>query len=115
MKDFTYLMTSTAGISHFMRENADGSTTFAASQANDPILDYNQKLRTENDGYSPSRELRRVASIPMALIYKWKHEEGWDAFDPEHADKLKQKLNDPDYAYLRTADGRIGMSNGILR
>lgn len=115
MKDFTYLMTSVAGVSHYMRDNADGSTTFAASQANDPILDYNQKLRTENDGYSKSRELRRVASIPLALIYQWRNEEGWDAFDPAHADKLKQRLNDPDYAYLRTAGGRLGISNGILR
>lgn len=115
MKDFKHLLTSAAGVSHFMRQNADGSTTFAASQANDPILDHNQRLRTENDGWSKSKELRRVASIPMSLVYKWRQEEGWDAFDPDHQDKLAQKLNDPDYAYLRTASGVLGVSNGVMR
>ncbi len=115
MKDFRHLLTSSAGLSHFMRENADGTTTFSASQDTTPILEMNQAMRTHDDGYNEARDRRRVAHIPWVLIYKWRTEEGWDALDPEHEDKLAQKLNDPDYAYLRTAGGRIGMSNGMMR
>jgi hypothetical protein len=35
--------------------------------------------------------------------------------DPAHADKLARKLNDPDWAYLRTAPGRLGVTNGVMR
>jgi hypothetical protein len=115
MKDFQYLMTSAARISHFMRENADGSTTFAASQDTSAILDANQAMRSENDGYTPSRDFRRVASVPFAILYQWAHEEGWpDPMDPP-ADAFMRKLNDSDWGKLRTADGRLGLSNGVMR
>lgn len=78
-------------------------------------LDFNKRAKLHNDGYSPTREMRRVASIPLALIQHWKATEGWDAFDPANADKLAQKLMDPDYAHLRTAEGRVGVTNGVLR
>jgi hypothetical protein len=115
MSEFRPLFTSAAGIRHYMRTNADGSHTFAASQDTQAILDRNRAMATENDGYTKSREMRRVASIPYVLIQKWLHEEGWDALDPENVDRLARKLNDPDYAYLRTADGRLGVSDGVMR
>ena len=49
------------------------------------------------------------------LINKWLQEEGWNALDPEHSDRLMRKLNSSEYAYLRTADGQLGMSNGVMR
>lgn len=115
-----FLKTSAAGISWFMEKVADTGDmardyAIHSHQEVDHVLDRNKALATHNDGYTPSREGRRVASIPMALIQKWKAEEGWDAFDPEHADKLAQKLNSSEYAHLRTAPGRIGVSNGIMR
>lgn len=115
MKDFEPFFKSSAGVSHYWRQNDDGTITWAASQDTDPILEANKAKATHNDGYSPTREMRRVASIPFALIAKWLHEEGWDAMNPEHADKLAQKLNSSEYLYLRTAEGRIGVSNGVIR
>lgn len=112
---FDPLFVSSFGVRHYMRENADGTTTFAASQDTDPVIEHNKRLATHNDGYSPTRELRRVASIPFALILKWKQEEGWDAFDPACADKLAQKLNSNEYLYLRTAEGRVGATADGLR
>ena len=29
-----------------------------------PILEHNKKLYTQNDGYSPDKGLKRIASIP---------------------------------------------------
>jgi hypothetical protein len=106
---------SSFGLLHSMRRNQDGSLSFAATQDCDPVLDRNKAMANHNDGYSPSREMRRVGSIPLVLIMKWKTEEGWDALDPDNKDRLVRKLNDPEYAYLRTAPGRIGYSNGVMR
>jgi hypothetical protein len=78
------------------------------------VLDQNKKLQNHNDGYSESRELRRVASIPAVVIEQWKNE-GIDIFNPDHAVAVARKLNDPDYAYLRTAGGNLGVSNGVMR
>lgn len=110
----TFLFTSSAGIDHHMIEDENG-TSFAASAATDPVIERNKAMATHNDGYTPDRELRRVASIPYIIGQKWLNEEGWWFLDPENADKLAAKLNDPDWAYLRTAPGRVGVSNGVMR
>lgn len=110
MSDFDPLFTSKAGVRWGYREDAGKGATFAATQEVAPILENNQAMASHNDGYSPSREMRRVASIPMTLLYKWMAEEGWDPFsqDPDCQRKLAQKLDDPEYHYLRTAPGRVG-------
>lgn len=115
-----FLKTSAAGISWFMEKvadtgNIDQDYAIHSHQEADHVLDANRAAASHNDGYTGDRTMRRVASIPLALIYKWRSEEGWDAFDPEHADKLKQKLNDPEYQFLRTAPGKLDVKNGQLR
>lgn len=109
-----YLFTSCAGVEHSMIEDEDG-THFAASAPTDPIIEHNKASATHNDGYSPSRELRRVAHIPYIIGLKWLNEEGWWFLDPDCSDRLAAKLNDPDWRHLRTAEGRVGMSNGVMR
>lgn len=88
-------------------DNEDGTATIIQQQNCDSVLERNKALYNHNDGYTPSRDMRRVASIPLELVYQWLAEEGWNAFDPHCSDKLKQKLNDPQYLYLRTAPGRL--------
>lgn len=114
----THLFRSSAGVDHWMIHDGN-ETRFAATQDVAPVLEQNKKMATHNDGYSQSRELRRVASIPYGIGLKWLNEEGWwfmDASkDPDVAKKLAAKLNSSDYAYLRTADGRVGVSNGQIR
>ncbi len=115
MTDRAPLIRTEAGISHDITFD-DGKIITSATQDTDGILDANRAMVTHNDGYSPSRELRRVASIPLVLIYKWRAEEGWDALNPAHADRLARKLNDPDYAWLRTAPGVVAaLPGGGLR
>ena len=103
------LFRSSTGVEHFWRDNGDGTQAVVSRQPVSDILDHNKALANANDGWSQGggRMMRRCASIPLALILKWKIEEGWDAFDPACAEKLRQKLNDPDYAYLRTAHWRV--------
>jgi hypothetical protein len=86
---------------------ADGALIIERAQDCAPILDRNKTLANDGDGFSASRAMRRVASIPLVLIEKWANEEGIDFFNPDHADAIKRKLNDPDYLWLRTAPGRV--------
>lgn len=114
MSSRTHLLRSSAGIDHYLIQDEAG-TRIASSQQTDAILDRNKAMATHNDGYSPTRELRRVASVPYVVALKWLNEEGWWMFDPENADKLAAKLNDSEWAHLRTAEGSLGVSNGVMR
>lgn len=101
------LYRSSAGVHHYWRPIGGDDYEVVSLQDAEPILEANKSAATHNDGYSKSRELRRAASIPLILVLKWLNEEGWFAFDPACADKLKAKLNSSDYRYLRTAPGRL--------
>lgn len=103
------------GIRRDYKLDENGQLSIRMSADIGAALDANRNMRNHNDGYSQSRELRRVAHIPDMLRLKWINEEGWDCLNPEYNDRLVKKLNDPDYAYLRTADGNLGYSNGIIR
>lgn len=76
------------------------------SQDVEPYLEANKALYTYNDGYSPSRELRRVASIPLVIVEQWM-KEGINIFDKNHREAIRRKLNDPENLFLRTAPGRL--------
>lgn len=110
MSDFEPLLTSRAGVRHAWKEEADGTVVFASSQDVAPVLERNKAAQTHNDGYSKSREMARVASIPLVIIMKWMTEEGWDPFsaDPDCQRKLAQKLDSAEYRYLRTSELIIG-------
>lgn len=111
-----YLFTDELGIRHSLEITPEGSTVIHATQDTDSIIDRNKAMATQNDGYTPSREMRRVATIPVIFRNKWLKEEGWDAFRPDlYPEQLLRKLSDPDWQHLRTAPGQLGVSNGVLR
>jgi hypothetical protein len=60
------------------------------------------------DGYGPTREWRRAATIPNILLEKWHKEEGIRWWDSEDTPKLMEKLDDPEWSFLRTAPGHLG-------
>lgn len=100
------------GIRRKFIDNEDGTYAVVEEQACDSILERNKAMYTHNDGYSPSREMRRVASVPTTMLYRWIVEEGFDARYPgswkEAFEKVcKRNLNSSEYLYLRTAPGRI--------
>lgn len=71
-----------------------------------PIIDNNKRLAADGDGYSPSREMRRIASVPLVIVEKWRNELGVDLFNKDHLPAVRRLLNDPDYRFLRTSPGR---------
>lgn len=68
----------------------------------EPILKFNKILQGDKS-LTRSKEFRRVAKIPMVVIEQWL-KEGIDIFsqDPEMKKKVKRRLNDSSYSYLRT-------------
>lgn len=73
------------------------------------ILDSNKAAQNQDDQgwFSNKREMRRAASIPNAIIYKWLIEEGINIWDNNHLPAVRRKLNDPEWRWLRTAPGRL--------
>lgn len=71
----------------------------------EPILDRNALLRTEEQH---SDWGRHVASIPNVIYIQWLDEEHRKGntklrlFTPEFDEIVQRKLQDPDWAYLRT-------------
>lgn len=105
------LYTSAAGIRWLWRDDDDGpGASLMAVQEVTPILERNQAMAGHNDGYTKSRDMARVASIPLTLIYRWLTEEGWDAFsqDPGCQKKLAEKLDSNEFRYLRTSELYMG-------
>jgi hypothetical protein len=91
----------------FVVDPMSGDLTVHRGEDVEPVLERNKALYTDGDGYSPSREWRRAASIPLALVEKWKNELGVDIFNPDHLPAIRRLLNSNEYLYLRTAPGRL--------
>lgn len=71
-----------------------------------PLLKKNKELYGLNDGYSPDRTFRRVASIPLVLVHAW-YKKGINIGDPAAWPTIAKALDDPSFAHLRTAPGRV--------
>jgi hypothetical protein len=71
----------------------------------EPILEHNKMLRSQPQ---TSDWGRHVASIPNVILVKWLNEEhargniAMRLFNEEFNRLIKKKLNDPEWAYLRT-------------
>lgn len=96
------LFVSPSVVSHFHFDASENVATVVSTQDVEPILDHNKALQTHNDGYSPSRELRRIASIPLVV---------WDDLMKrgiaQDTEALKKWLRDPENRYFRTSEGRF--------
>ena len=88
---------------HFdQMENRWGIETISDVQ---PILDLNKAQANNGDGFTPSRDMKHIARIPLVIVEKWKNELGVDLFNKDHEGKIRQLLNDPDWLYLHTSPG----------
>lgn len=108
-KDITYngLQKTT-----YMKDDMDGKIAIKEEVNLNPHLKHNKRLLTLNDGYSKSRDLKRVASIPTLALSVWANEyngtRNWFGL-PKEVQKqiLKKKLNSSEFRYFRTAEGKI--------
>ena len=96
-----------SGITEIFHPGSDGKWGIESIQDVEPILDANKALFNLNDGYTPSREFRRAASIPNIVIQQWITKHGVDIHNPDHWQAVKRLLNSSEYAYLRTAPGKL--------
>lgn len=95
------------GIGSRIVDNIDG-LAFITTQDVEPILDRNKELFNNGSrGYTPSRDFRHIAEIPLVVAEIWKNVHGVDCFNKDHAEGVRRLLNDPQYLYLRTAPGRV--------
>jgi hypothetical protein len=112
---FVHLHTTRMGTIWFMRSNGPyQEPDYLMVQDTQAVLDRNQALANHNDGWSiDGREktdklLRRVATVPWAVITDWKENKGVDYWNPDHQDAVNRLLDDSDWSRLRTAHFRIG-------
>lgn len=76
-----------------------------------PLIDLNKKEYNKDyiHGGVETKEtgMRKVASIPLIIIEKWKKEHGIDMMNKDHWPKIKQLLNSNEYRFLRTHESNI--------
>ena len=93
-------------------QESDGKLTINNQQNLNPLMERNKKLYTQNDGYTPSRDMRRIASVPPIILQIWAKEyngtRNWWALPKEIQKKImKTKLNSSEFRYFRTAEGSL--------
>ena len=69
-----------------------------------------QNDRDFNNGYTPSRDMKHVARIPLLVLEQWAKEAGIPKrkiYGKEMNEIIRKKLNDPDNRFLRTGLGEV--------
>ena len=74
-----------------------------------PLLELNKKELNGDSMYGgvANSGMRKVASIPLIIIEKWKRELGIDIYNKNDWSKVKQLLNDPENKFLRTHESKL--------
>jgi hypothetical protein len=96
-----------SGLVHEFSELEPGRVVIHTHGDAQEVLDANAFDRNHSNPYTPSRDLKHVARIPVEVYMIWLNELGVDVLNPDHADKVRKLLNDSQWAYLRTSGGRV--------
>ena len=93
-------------------QESDGKLTVHNQQNLNPLMERNKKLYTQNDGYTASRDMRRIASVPPIMLQLWTKEyngsNNWWALPKEIQKKImRTKLNSSEFRYFRTSEGSL--------
>lgn len=94
---------------YYHDDEKTGKWAIETVQDMEPFLELNKALQNQPD-YSKNgikREWWHVARIPVLVQQKWLSEDGIDIYKKEHWPRVKKKLNDPEWRYLRTGLGRL--------
>ena len=83
-------------------------TTISQTQDVDPYLQANSRERNHQTSLTKMGDgMQKIASIPLVLIDTWRKELGSDPLSTANRGWLMRRLNDPDYAKLRTRTGNF--------
>ena len=99
------------GIKRYWKDNGDGTASVVTQQDVTDVIEH-AKERAKAQNTSRGRFMgdkwgAAAAIIPVGVQLKWLTEEGLDIYNPAHADRLKKKLNDPEWMHLRTNHFRM--------
>jgi len=96
------------GITEWLHiDELTGEMAIERSQDVAPVIEANKHAQTSGDGFSPSRELREIAEIPMGVVELWRTVLGVDIFNRNHWPAVKRLLRNSDWRHLRTSSGGI--------
>ena len=101
-----------AGVKTKYIQESDGQLTINNQQNLNPLLERNKKLYTQNDGYTASRDMRRIASVPPIMLQLWTKEyngsNNWWALPKDTQKKImRTKLNSNEFRYFKTSEGSL--------
>ena len=95
----------------YIKDEMEGKIAVKEEVNVDPHIKHNKILYNLNDGYSKTREMKRVASIPTIALSVWANEyngsPNWFALPKEVQKDFKEKLNSNEFRYFRTAEGSL--------
>lgn len=91
---------------HFYDPVTDETTLQTVHDVSAILEDNAEQRLSGHDGYSPSRELHKVASIPMGAIHDLMSQ-GIDIFDDNDWPKIAEMLDSKDWEKFRTSHGVI--------
>jgi hypothetical protein len=94
----------------FKYDHSEDKVVLQNVQDVEPLLELNKKELTGDSMYGTGDNavgMRKVASIPLVVIEKWKRELGVDIMNKNDWPKIKQLLNDPENRFFRTREGRL--------
>lgn len=86
---------------------ATDTTTISYSADSKPVLEQNKAKANDRDfsRQGIKQEFWMYASIPIEVQLDWLINKGVDVNNKDHAKKMFELLNDPDYKYLKTTAG----------
>ncbi len=83
-------------------DDVNDRLTIERSQDIGAIIKNNKALYNETTGYTPSKDFKRVASIPAVIVEDLIKKKIWN-----DKKKMKQWLNDPENRFFRTSPGCV--------
>ena len=96
-----------APVTVFHEDSMGENVTIETFQDIEPVLKANAaEYNSGNDGYTPSRDMRKVAEIPLIEVQRLM-QQGINIFDRNDWPKIAAKLDDPEWLKFRTAPGTI--------
>jgi len=98
------MLSRRGSVETWYHEQPDRTFVIETRQDVAAVIERNKALQTANDGFTPSRDMARVASIPVVVQYEWLKRYGVNIFDRGHEKRVRRLLNDPEWRYLRTSE-----------